>query len=222
MSPGNQASCRPVDTAGLPPGPHLAGARPDGRAAAVPAPVPPLPAQEVRRHLHGAADAQGPAAGVLHQARAREGDLRRRPRGLPRRQGQRDPRPGHGRALAAAPGRRRAQAGPQAADAGVQRSRAAHLPGHGHRRSPGTRSRTGRDGAAVPVPRPDERAHPRGDPPGRLRRHRREAAGRAAAAGQRDRQRQPGGPARSGAIPALHRVGPWAKAPSRTRSSSTS
>ena len=35
--------------------------------------------------------------------------------------------PDHGRALAAAAGRRRAQAGPQAADAGVQRPRAARL-----------------------------------------------------------------------------------------------
>ena len=72
-----------------------------------------------------------------------------RPRDLPRRQGQRDPRPGHGRALAAAPGRRRAQARPQAADAGVQRPGAAHLPGHGHR----DRARRGRalaGGTAVP------------------------------------------------------------------------
>ena len=69
---------------------------------------------------------------------AREGDLRRRPRGLPRGQGQRHPRPDHGRALAAAPGRRRAQAGAQAADAGVQRARPARLrrPGHRARRRP--------------------------------------------------------------------------------------
>ncbi len=49
------------------------------------------------------------------------------------------------------------------------------------------------DGQQFRVPRPDERAHPRGDPPGRLRGHRREAAGCAASAGQRHRQRQPGG-----------------------------
>ena len=55
---------------------------------------------------------RGPAAGDLHPARARQGDLRRRPRGLPRRQGQRDPRPDHGRALAAAAGRRPSTSGP--------------------------------------------------------------------------------------------------------------
>ena len=49
--------------------------------------------------------ARRPAAGAVHPTRARQGDLRRRPRGLPRRQGQRDPRPDHGRALPAAPGR---------------------------------------------------------------------------------------------------------------------
>ena len=133
-----------VDTAGLPDGPSWPAFVQTIVAAEVPALVPPLPAQEVRRRLHRAADAQGPAAGLLHQAGAREGDLRRRPRGLPRRQGQRDPRPGHGRALAAAPGRRRAQAGPQAADAGVQRPRAARATRTWSPRSPATRSRTGR------------------------------------------------------------------------------
>ena len=85
---------------------------------------------------------------LLHPARARQGDLRRRPRGLPRRQGQRDPRPGHGRALAAAPGRRRAQAGPQAADAGVQRPRAARPTRTWSPRSRATRSRTGPRGSS--------------------------------------------------------------------------
>ena len=75
--------------------------------------------------------------------------------------------------------------------------------------------------AAVPVPRPDERAHPRGDPPGRLRGHRRGAAGGTASAGQRHRQRQPGGAAGLGdPRPAPGR--PLGQGACRTRSSSTS
>ena len=50
----------------------------------------------------------------------------------------------------------------------------------------------------LPLARPDERPHPRGDPPRRLRRHRREAARRAPAAGEQDRRRQPRHPARLG------------------------
>ena len=45
-----------------------------------------------------------------------------------------------------------------------------------------------REGDAVRVAAADERADPRGDPAGGLRRHRRDAARRAAAAGQQDRE----------------------------------
>ena len=63
--------------------------------------------------------------------------------------------------------------------------------GHALRGYRGPRHRAGQDrgrplgaGRVVPLAGPDERAHPRGDPPGRLRRHRRGPARRAAAAGQ--------------------------------------
>ena len=76
-------------------------------------------------------------------------------------------------------------------------------------------------GAAVPLPRPDERAHPRDHPARRLRRHRRGAAGRAAPAGQRHRQRQPGrAPGVDAARPCT--ASGRGRRPSRTRSSSTS
>src|SRR6478735_9109345 len=50
-------------------GPSVAGARAERRAAALPALVPPLPAPQVRRRLHRAPGAGGPATGVLHPAR---------------------------------------------------------------------------------------------------------------------------------------------------------
>ncbi len=158
-------------------------------------------------------------ARALHPARARQGDLRRRPRGLPRRQGQRDPRADHGRALPAAAGLRRAQARPPAADAGLQRRRPARLRRPGHRDRP---RRGGRldPGRAVPLVGPDERPHPRGHPPRGLRGHRRGPAGPAAPAGQPHRRRQPGGPAGLG-LPLAAAVRARGSAPSTTSARST-
>ena len=65
------------------------------------------------------AAARGASAGAVQPDVGDQGDLRQRPRDLPCRQGQRGARPDHGRALAAARRRRAAQAGPQAADAGL-------------------------------------------------------------------------------------------------------
>ena len=53
-------------------------------------------------------------------------------------------------------------------------------------------------GRRVPLARPDERADPRGDPAGRVRSHRRDPAGPAAAAGQQDRGHLARGAARLG------------------------
>ena len=63
-------------------------------------------------------------------------------------------------------------------------------------------------GRAVRVAGADERADPRGDPAGRLRRHRRVAARGAAAAGEQDRRIIP--PMLLGwGFPRLQRFGPW-------------
>ncbi len=109
---GGVASCRRSTRPGCRPGrPGRRSCR--RRAVPVPALVPPVAAQELRPTSHGPAAARRAGRCVLlHQARGHQGDLRRRPRGLPRRQGQRDPRPGHGRALAAAPGRQPSTSGP--------------------------------------------------------------------------------------------------------------
>ena len=140
---GAGTSGRRLASRDLPPGPALADAAAEHRAGPVPPPVRACHAQEVRRRVHRAGHAEGLGARAVHPPRARQGDLRRRPGGLPRRQGQRDPRPDHGRALPAAPGLRRAQAGPQAADAGVQRRGPARLRAGGRGRSPRRRSTAG-------------------------------------------------------------------------------
>ena len=72
---------------------------------------------------------------------------------------------------------------------------------------------------AVPGAGADERAHPRGDPARRLRRHRRGAARRAAPAGHGDGRDQPGDPARLGlAAPAEARpVEAHGRQPARAR-----
>ncbi|CAA9392691.1 MAG: Cytochrome P450, partial [uncultured Nocardioides sp.] len=190
---------RPQAAPGRPDGPaarpRVAGGRAERGAAALPAPVRAVAAPPLRRRVHPASDPGGAPAGALHPARARTRGLRRRPGGLPRRQGQRDPRPDDGRALGAAPGLLGAQAGPHAADAGVQRPRPARLRRAGHRGGPG-RGRLVAAGPGAARARPDELPHPRGDPARRLRGDRRGPAGRAAAPRQPCGRHLPGHPAR--------------------------
>ena len=214
----DRAGRRPADRAALPPDelprvasslaagghdrpaarPAVAGARAERRAAAVPALVPPLPAPQVRRRLHRAPGPRWPAAGVLHPARAREGDLRR---ATPR---------------SSTPARRNAILGPIMGEHSLllqdsgehKRARKLLMPafnGHALRGYESLVTELAREevgalaaGHGVPGAGPDERAHPRGHPARRLRRHRRGPARRAAAAGQRDRRHQPGGAARLG------------------------
>ena len=143
MRPVPSRTAAAVEAADLPRGPRLPGIAAEHRPAAVPAPVHPGAAPALRRRLLDPDHARGPAPRRLQPPRARQGDLRGRSRGLPRGQGQRDPRPGDGRALPAAGRLGAAQARPQAADAGVQRARAARLRGPGRRASPRPRSAAG-------------------------------------------------------------------------------
>ncbi|CAA9361925.1 MAG: Cytochrome P450, partial [uncultured Nocardioidaceae bacterium] len=178
-------------------GPAVARTGAERGTHALPPLVHPRAAEEVRRRVRAAAHPGAPAAGPLRQARHDQADLRQRPRGVPRRQGQRGAGPDHGRALAAPRRRCAAQARAQAADAGVpavgdgrlREGRHADRPGRGRLLDPGRR---------VPQPRADELADAGGDPPGRLRRRRRGAAGGAPPAGEPDCRHQAADPARLG------------------------
>ena len=74
---------------------------------------------------------------------------------------------------------------------------------------PRPRSVAGSEGEAFALAGADERAHPRGDPPGRLRRHRRGPARRAAPAGEQDRQHPARWSSSAGASRGCRSYGPW-------------